>query len=535
MSEPSRVVVISSAAAVAVAVLAGFANFPGQSQLRADSTSTQQPIVAPQAVQAAQSLSEAFEAVHQAVANSVVNIHIVGMVDDSNQAEIQPQQMPDLPPGLKNLLPPGFEGPGIITVPQQPQPMEATGSGVIISKDGYIVTNNHVVGDVSKIRITVTLNNGRQYTAKIIGTDPKTDLAVIKIDANDLQPAVLGDSDDVQVGQLVCAFGSPFDLSQTMTQGIISATGRTDENIIAGHNPNLAGLTYEDFLQTDAPINPGNSGGALVDLEGHVIGINTAIASDSGASDGIGFSIPSNEVQYVANALIKYGHVERGYLGVGIADISDPNDPQAGEVARSFGYKDDHGVLVEQILDSNSAAAKGGLRQGDVITMFDGKTVENINQLRDWVARTQPGKDVTLEVFRDGKTLDLTFPVDAQPATRALAGVLGGGGENIQPGVAASTALGLTVSDMTDSLRQQLNIQGQNGVVVTKVDPEGVAANAGLEPGDVILDVQGQDVNSADDFNNALNKVNVSQGVRMTVREPNGTEMFVFLQSGNGQ
>ncbi|HMD52932.1 MAG TPA: trypsin-like peptidase domain-containing protein, partial [Phycisphaerae bacterium] len=248
MNRSSRVVVISSAAAVvATGVLVGLANFSGYSLVRADSTTSQQPLVAPQSVQAAQSLSEAFEAVHQAVANSVVNIYVEKSVDASDQAQIQPQEMPDLPPQFKNLLPPGFQGPGVQIEPQQPQKIEGTGSGVILSYDGYIVTNNHVVGDATKIK--VTLNDGTTYTAKIVGTDPKTDLAVIKIDAKDLQPAQLGDSDQVEVGQWVCAFGSPFGLSQTMTQGIISATGRTDVNIIAEHNPNLAGLTYEDFLQ----------------------------------------------------------------------------------------------------------------------------------------------------------------------------------------------------------------------------------------------------------------------------------------------
>jgi serine protease Do len=534
MKKPSRLVVISSATAViAAGILAGYSNFSGRSMARADSTASN-PLVDPQSVVAAQALSEAFEAVHRAVANSVVNIDVIKQPSGEDQTD-QQQSMPDIPPGLRDLLPPGFQGPQIRILPQQPEQIEGTGSGVIISSDGYIVTNNHVAGDSSKI--TVTLADGTKYSAKVIGVDPKTDLAVIKIDAKDLQPAVLGDSDQVEVGQWVCAFGSPFGLSQTMTQGIISATGRTDVHIIADHNPQLAGLTYEDFLQTDAPINPGNSGGALVDLEGHVIGINTAIASDTGGSNGIGFSIPSNEVKYVADTLIKYGHVVRGYLGISIDDIHDPNYPSTPKAAKSFGYTGDRGVFVEPGINPDSAAAKGGLKDGDVITKANGQTIEDINQLRNAVANTHPGDNITLEVSREGKTVDLTFPVGTQPDTRLAADLGGNGGENgsLQSDTASSKSLGVTVSDMSDSLQQQYNLEGSNGVVVTSVDPNGVAASVGIEPGDVILKIQDQDVDSASNFNTALSKFNLSDGVRMVVRTPDGNEMFVFLQSGNGQ
>ncbi len=470
---------------------------------------------------AAQQLSRAFEEIQRSIKNSVVNINVIKIIKSpAMRMHIQ------LPPGFHQFfqVPPGFRfrvGPGPLsqTPPQGgPEKLFGTGSGVIIGANGYIVTNNHVVSHATSIK--VTLADGRTYKAKLIGRDPKTDLAVIKIPVANLTPAVLGNSSHVHIGQWVLAFGSPFGLSHTMTQGIISAKGRA--HIIAAHNPKLLGLTYGDFLQTDAAINPGNSGGPLVNMRGHVIGINTAIATNTGSFAGIGFSIPSNEVKYVSHALIKYGKVVRGYLGVGIADIRIPG---VRKVARTFHFMGKHGVLVEQVM-RNTPAAKAGMKPGDIIVAFDGKKVMRLNELRNEVAQTRPGTKVTLQVVRDGKTFNLTFPVGTQPATHQLAmeGVSSG------PSSIASHSLGITVSTVTPAMARQYHMSAPRGVVVTRLDPNSIAASAGINPGEIILNVQGHRVNSAAQFDRIIKKANLARGVRMSLRSPGGSEQFVFVQ-----
>ena len=399
-----------------------------------------------------------------------------------------------------------------------------TGSGVIISSTGYIVTNNHVVSDATHIR--VTLADGRHYKATIVGRDPKTDLAVVKINATHLQPAILGDSAKVRVGEWVIAIGSPFNFKQTMTHGIISATGRTNVNIIADNDQKLRGLTYEDYLQTDAAINPGNSGGPLVDLRGHVIGINSAIATNTGSFNGIGFAIPANEVKAISHALIKYGKVVRGYLGVTIADI---RHAEVRKIAGTFGYKGRHGVLINQV-EPGSPAAKGGLKRGDIIVALNGRKVMNINVLRDEIADTHPGKDVTLSIFRDGKDQTVKFPVGTQPATRSMVAMSGGnaGGQTI----ANSPTLGMTVSGVTAPIARKYGLPAPKGVLVTGVAPGSVAASVGISPGDLLLGIQGNPVNSPGQFTKVIHKVNLGSGVRMTLRSQDGSERFVFVQHG---
>ena len=285
------------------------------------------PTPAPQmeAVAPAQDLSRAFRTVHEAMKDAVVNINVTKRATESQNLRIPDEN------DLRNMLPPGFElPPGWENqLRNRVQKVEGTGSGVVVSADGYILTNNHVVDDSDDV--TVTLNDGRELKAKRVGNDPKTDLAVIKINADHLTYAKFGDSDGLQVGDWVLAFGSPFGFSQTMTQGIISAKGR-HVPIIAEHDPKLRGMTYENFLQTDAAINPGNSGGPLCNLRGEIIGINTAIASNTGAYNGIGFSIPSNDAQYIMQSLIDHGKVVRGYLGIGIEDLAHPAPSSKGLV-----------------------------------------------------------------------------------------------------------------------------------------------------------------------------------------------------------
>jgi serine protease Do len=309
--------------------------------------------------------------------------------------------------------------------------------------------------------------------------------------------------------------------------GIISAKGRTHVNIIAEHNPSLAGLTYEDFIQTDAAINPGNSGGPLVNMKGSVIGINSAIATSNGGFSGIGFSIPSNEVKYVANALIKSGKVVRGYLGVSISDVRHQS---VREVAETFGYHGKHGVLVQQI-EPGTPAADGGLKKGDIITKLNGKKVMTMNQLRDQIAMTHPGDKVTLGVFRNGKNITLTFPLGTQPQTLDQVALGGGGSSSVAP--MASKKLGVTIAPVTPAIAKADHMATPRGVVVTNVAPNGLAASVGVAPGDIILSVQGVHVNSPDAFDGALKKLDLAKGVRLSLRSPSGVEQFVFVKSGN--
>ncbi|MGC8559225.1 MAG: Do family serine endopeptidase [Phycisphaerae bacterium] len=463
----------------------------------------------------AKRLSSEFEALHRAIKNSVVCINVIQEVPQSS--DNLPMQ---LPKQFQQIIPPGAFP---LTPPSHPnvEKIYGTGSGVILTSNGYIVTNNHVVHDATSVK--VHLEDGRVYTAKIIGTDPKTDLAVIKINATGLQPATLGDSANVHPGDWVMAIGAPFGFRQTLTHGIVSAVGRTSVNIIAEHNPQLAGLTYEDFIQTDAPINPGNSGGPLVNMNGHVIGINSAIASTSGAFDGIGFSIPSDEVKYVTHQLIKYGKVVRGYLGISIADV---RHSYVHKIALTFGYKPLHGVLIDQV-EPGSPAAKGGLRRGEIIIGLDGQPVMRMNTLRDEIAMMRPGTKVTLKLFDDGKIKSVTFPLGKQPATLAMAA----GYPSQTPAVPAeSQKLGVTVSPVTPKTAKMYGLSAPHGVLVTGLQSDSILLGDGVEPGDIIVSVQGHRVNSPAQFNRILKKLDLAKGIRMSVRGRSGTERYIFVQ-----
>ena len=498
-----------AAAAISAAAIGG-AGFFGTARAATAATVLSSPDLT-----VAQELSRAYEQLHNAVKNSVVNISVIKVIHQAG-----PQMHVQIPPGFGNLFPPG----AFPLVPGQggggTEKLMGTGSGVIISKNGYIVTNNHVVSDATHIR--VTLNDGRHYKATVVGRDPKTDLAVIKIKADNLQPATLGDSSKVKVGEWVIAIGSPFNFRQTMTHGIISATGRTNVNIIADNDQKLRGLTYEDYLQTDAAINPGNSGGPLVNLRGHVIGINSAIATNTGSFNGIGFAIPSNEVKAISHALIKYGKVVRGYLGVFIEDV---RHREVRKIAETFGYKGRHGVLVNQV-EPGSPGAKGGLKRGDIIVALNGRKVMNINILRDEIAATHPGTDVHLSIFRNGKDVTLSLPVGTQPATRGMLAMRGGGG----PAMTQSSSLGMTVSAISPAAAKKYGLAAPRGVLVTGVNAGSVAASVGISPGDLVLSVQGQPVNSPAQFSSVIHKVDLKTGVRMTVRSADGSERFVFVQ-----
>jgi serine protease Do len=352
-------------------------------------------------------------------------------------------------------------------------PEHGVGSGVIVTKDGYILTNNHVVDDADEVKVTLT--DGREFTAKVIGKDPKSDVAVVKIDAHDLPAITFADSDKCEVGDLVLAIGNPFAIGQTVTRGIVSATDRSAMD-----------LDYEDFIQTDAAINPGNSGGALVDADGRLIGINTAIYSRSGGNQGIGFAIPTDLAKGVMESLIQYGKVTRGYLGVRIQDINPT-------LARQFHLKNDHGALVADV-SPNSPAEKAGLKSSDVITKFDGKDVLDSRHLKLEVARVAPGQKVDVTVLRDGSPETLSVRVKELPGSEAVAK------NDDNNSDTSDTLKGVAVTDLDSQARQQFSIPEKvKGAVVTQVDPGSAAAEAGLKPGDVIMEINRHSVKDADD------------------------------------
>ncbi len=359
--------------------------------------------------------------------------------------------------------------------PQRSGPQRSgLGSGVIISEDGYILTNNHVVADADEIQVELQ-DEGRSYRAELVGTDPKSDLAVLKINAAGLPYARIGDSDQTEIGDIVLAIGNPFGVGQTVTMGIVSATGRAS-----------MGLDYEDFIQTDAAINPGNSGGALVDIQGRLIGINTAILSKTGASQGIGFAIPTNLARNVMEDLIEHGHVTRGFLGVAIQDVTP-------ELADYFDIDAKSGALVADVTPG-SPADDGGLEVGDVIVQVNDKDIKDSRHLKLVIGDCDPHTDQDIRVLRDNRERTLIVELDA---------VDDGGPQMSQESSQADSegALrGVMVSDLDRSARQQLQLpRSLKGALVQDVDQDSAAWRAGLRPGDVIREINRIPVRDADD------------------------------------
>jgi serine protease Do len=365
-----------------------------------------------------------------------------------------------------------FFGNHMQVVPEVPE--NGLGSGVIISPDGYIVTNNHVVDGASQV--TVTLADGRELTARVVGRDPQTDVAVIKVEASGLPAVTFAPSHDVQVGDRVLAIGNPFGIGETVTTGIVSATGRR-----AG-----LGLAYEDFIQTDAAINPGNSGGALVDVEGRLVGINTAILSHSGGFQGVGLAVPSDLVSSVADSLVAHGKVVHGYIGIGIQDLTPG-------LAESFGLKATGGALISDV-QPGGPGAKAGLRSGDVVTAVNGKPVDSASRLGLAVRETAPGTRLTLDILRDGapERVEVTTN-DRMPGDRSA-------GDETAAAAADDQGVlnGVDVSDIDGAARRDLNLPERlSGAVITRVDPDSASAHAGLREGDVILEIDRKPVTSA--------------------------------------
>lgn len=380
-------------------------------------------------------------------------------------------------------------------------PRRGQGSGVIISSDGYILTNNHVIDKAREVN--VTLPDKREFKGKIIGTDPKTDLAVVKINATDLPAASWGDASRLQVGEYVLAVGNPFGLNSTVTLGIVSAVGR-------GH----MGITqYEDFIQTDAAINPGNSGGALVNTKGELVGINTAIFSQTGGYQGVGFAVSTTMAKPIYESLLKTGRVVRGYLGVGIQDLNQ-------DLAKSFNIKNSKGALVSDVREA-SPAEQAGLKQGDVIVEYQGTPVEDGVVLQRLVTKTSARTTVSVKVIRDGQEREMTIRIIEQPDETKVAKVERGGTDY--------ALSGLAVEDLDQATSKELGLKGKRGVVVTGVAPDSGAEKAGLMPGDVIREINRQPIKSVKDFEKVSSDVKKGDNVLILVNR-RGNSLFLSVK-----
>ena len=407
-----------------------------------------------------------------------------------------------IPPMFRQFFGDQDNGGGQFRMPRQQrqQREQGLGSGVIVSPNGYILTNNHVVDHATTV--TVIMPDKHEYNARVVGADPKTDLAVLKVDAGSLEPITIGDSDKVQVGDYVLAVGNPFGVGKTVTMGIVSATGRA----------NLGIEDYEDFIQTDASINPGNSGGALVNDRGELIGINTAILSNgSEGNQGIGFAVPVSVARNVMDQIINHGKVTRAYLGVMAQEVTP-------SIAKAFHEPEVRGALIGDVTP-NSPAQKAGLEKGDIILDIDGKPVNNSAELRMHVSLMAPGTKVNVKVFRGGaeKTLPLTL---AEMPTETA--------KNEQPENSSEDALqGIAVENVTAQTARQLRLPADaTGVVVTNVDPAGKAAESGLKRGDVIQEVNHKPVRNTADFESAMR--NAKDGTLLLVNRQ-GSTMFLAV------
>ncbi|MBI3002063.1 MAG: Do family serine endopeptidase [candidate division NC10 bacterium] len=457
-----------------------------------------QAAAAKPALETLQAIQEAFVGVAEQVKPSVVNINTTQKVRPPRRA---PGEAP--PPGpFRDFFGEDFFERFFREGPRRDLERRSLGSGVIVDQQGFILTNNPVIELAEEIQ--VTLADKRTFKAKVVGTDPKTDLAVIRIEsAPGLTPARLGDSDRIRIGEWAVAIGNPFGLVQTVTVGVISATGRSNVGITA----------YEDFIQTDASINPGNSGGPLLNVRGEVIGINTAIVA---AGQGIGFAIPINMAKGIKDMLIAQGRVVRGWLGVQIQGLNE-------DLAAQFGVKPDQGALIANVL-KDGPAEKGGLRAGDVILEVDGTKVTGVSQLQRLVAAVPPGRQVTLTVRREGRDMPVVLAVGEMPGEAPVAAAV--------PEEPGAGRYGFKVQDLSPELREQFGLREADGVVVAEVDPEGPAARTGLRPGDVILEVGRQKVRNSREFAAAARRAR-DRGLLLRVWR-DGASQFVVVHPEKG-
>ncbi len=513
--------VLLVAGTASLASVVGFNLYPNAS-VRAD-TAAGNPNLTQHQVQTLTDVSAAFKAVAGQISPSVVNIRVTKTIkapralrhffrdfrndQDRNGKDQDQNKDNDILPNIPDLpgLPPGLfdDGGSMKEI--------GTGSGVIIETGngvGYILTNNHVAGGASEMDIT--LADGRHIKdGKVLGTDPNTDLAVVQVKADHLALAKWGNSDELQQGDWVLAFGSPFGYVGSMTHGIVSALHRQ-----AGI---LGQYGYENFIQVDAPINPGNSGGPLVNLHGEVVGINTAIATESGGFQGIGFAIPSAQARPIYETLKSKGRVVRGWLGVEIIDVA-----KAANESKASGYKGDQGVLVKGVLRDTPATGK--LQPGDVITALNGQSVRDSQELRSAVAGIAPGTEAKLEVYRDGKKDEVAVKLGEQPGNPVMASSRG------NPQGEGADKIGIQLTDLTSSLATKYGVNVKTGAAITAIEPRSIASQAGLHVGDVITRVGSKEVHNAKEATDALHGIDLKKGARLFIANREGSE-YVFLQS----
>ena len=441
----------------------------------------------------ADELSRAFRSAAKEISPSVVTINTTGR--PATPARMQ-RGMP--------MLPPGFDVP--MPAPQNQGPMRGTGTGVVISRDGYIVTANHVVADADTIELV--FNDGRTAKATVVGLDPGTDIAVLRTEASDLDPAEFGDSDDLEIGEWVVAVGAPFGLEKTVTAGIVSAKGRSDVGL----------ATFENYIQTDAAINPGNSGGPLANLDGEIIGINSAISSRGGGNDGIGFAVPSAVVRRVAESIIASGRVSRGYLGIGV-------QPADGEMLAGLGMTGDAGVLVNRV-EHDSPAARAGIEPGDLITSVAGHPVRTPGELVAAIGQVAPGSEIDLRAMRNGDEQR----IHATLAERQDDGAPRAAHENSARPSSAIGRLGLALRALGPGDARGMGIDAEDGaLVVESVEDGSAAAQAGIEAGDVIRRIGQRTVHSLKDAQDAV-AANTGGGAVAMLVEREGRTRFVLLR-----
>ncbi|MDD2739518.1 MAG: DegQ family serine endoprotease [Methylomonas lenta] len=431
--------------------------------------------------------------------DAVVNISTTQNAPDITQMDPNQQQMPqDVPPELEDFFRRFFQGPeGHGYVPRE---TNSLGSGFVISKDGYILTNHHVVNNASEI--IVKLKDRRELVAKLVGSDESTDVALIKVEANDLPVVTIGSPEQLQVGEWVLAIGTPFGFEQSVTAGIVSAKGRS-----------LPDGNYVPFIQTDVAINPGNSGGPLFNMHGQVVGINSQIYSRSGGYMGLSFAIPIDVAMNVAEQIKTKGKVSRGWLGVQIQDVTR-------QLAESFGMDRPHGALVAKVIPGGPAE-KAGIQIGDIIVDFNGHVIETSGELPPLVGMFGVNENASIKIIRQGDKEDLNVKIGLLPPQAA---------NNLAPSAEPEFAvnrLNLAVSDLTDEQRQQLQVE-KNGVLVQKVN-KGIAMDAGIQPGDVILRVQNTPIKNAADFNKVIANLPVKKSIAMLIQR-NGSPVFIAFK-----
>jgi serine protease Do len=487
--------------AAVILVLGVFMGLVLSSHLGIMSTLPAKTEISPKSVDILTQLSDAQSEVAAVATPSVVNISTTRVIKSREEA---PFDLFD-DPFFRRFFGDQFPHPN---VPKEHKE-QSLGSGVIVSDDGYIVTNNHVIEKAQEI--TVLLSNKKDYTAKLIGADPKTDIAVIKIDARGLPALPWGDSNKLKVGEIVFAIGNPFGLNQTVTMGIISAVGRANVGI----------ADYEDFIQTDAAINPGNSGGAMINARGELIGINTAILSRTGGYQGIGFAVPSIMARQVIDSLVKYKKVVRGWLGVSIQEVTS-------DLAEEFSVKDLKGALVSGVM-KGSPAEKAGIKQGDVILQFNGKTIEDTGHLRNMVSQTPVGSRVKVAILRQKKELEMEVVIAELP--KKMAETSGGEGDSGDAREEESALLsGMTVRELTPELARGFGLEeGEKGVVVIKVETGSRLYEAGIRPGDLILQINQKNVSTLEDYRKIASKIKAKERTLLLIRRK-GQDLFVSVK-----